>query len=137
MTARPYARKSIFDLEAIFERSHSNVGELERLLNELTFRNTAKARILTTKIEQALTALSGRSVVSMPNSRQQFDNDQIDLGRLPSFSPSGKANDARAILAAWTALEALSPQGYKRPEDMASGDRSKVALLERGIPWGP
>ncbi|ELY3191087.1 DNA helicase [Salmonella enterica] len=69
--------------------------------------------------------------------REKFDEDQIDLGPLSSFSPSNKANDARAILAAWTALEALSPQGYKRPEDMATGDRSRVALLERGVPWGP
>lgn len=176
MTTRQYAQKSIFDLEAIFERSRNNASELEGLLNELTFRNTAKARTLTTKIEQALAAISCRSVVSMsgssPSARhpgsastqssqvvppdapativqlrpkatpdpvilQQFGNDQIDLGPLPSFSPSGKANDACAILAAWTALEALSPQGYKRPEDMATGDRSRVALLERGVPWGP
>ncbi|WP_313681881.1 AAA domain-containing protein [Pantoea sp.] len=176
MTTRQYAQKSIFDLEVIFERSRNNASELERLLNELTFRNTAKARTLTTKIEQALTALSGRSVVSMSGSspsarhpgsasrqssqvvprdapatvvqlrpkaipdpvmQQQFGSDKIDPGPLPSFSPSGKANDARAILAAWTALEALSPQGYKRPEDMATGDRSRIALLERGVPWGP
>lgn len=176
MTTRQYAQKSIFDLEAIFERSRNNASELEVLLNELTFRNTAKARMLTTKIEQARTALSGRCVVSMSGSspsarhpgsastqssqvssrdapatvlqqrpkanpapivQQQFGEDQIDLGPLPSFSPTGKSNDARAILAAWTALEALSPQGYKRPEDMTTGDRSKVALLERGVPWGP
>ncbi|BEO21147.1 hypothetical protein SMQC19_44940 [Serratia marcescens] len=132
--------------------------------------------MLTTKIEQARTALSGRCVVSMSGSspsarhpgsastqssqvssrdtpatvlqqrpkanpapimQQQFGEDQIDLGPLPSFSPTGKSNDARAILAAWTALEALSPQGYKRPEDMTTGDRSRVALLERGVPWGP
>lgn len=43
----------------------------------------------------------------------------------------------RAILAAWTALEALSPQSYKRPEDMVSGDRSRLLLLERGVLWGP
>ncbi|MCF1611076.1 AAA domain-containing protein [Serratia marcescens] len=176
MTTRQYAQKSIFDLEAIFERSRNNASELEVLLNELTFRNTAKARMLTTKIEQARTALSGRCVVSMSGSspsarhpgsastqssqvssrdapatvlqqrpkanpapivQQQFGEDQIDLGPLPSFSPTGKSNDARAILAAWTALEALSPQGYKRPEDMTTGDRSRVALLERGVPWGP
>ncbi|WP_161130192.1 AAA domain-containing protein [Dickeya fangzhongdai] len=176
MTTRQYAQKSIFDLEAIFEQSRNNASELERLLNELTFRNTAKARTLATKIEQALNALSDHSVISMlcsnpsahhpssastqssqvapcdapatavqlgpkttpdPVMRQPFGNDQIDLGPLPSFSPPGKANDARAILAAWTALEALSPQGYKRPEDMATGDRSRVALLERGVPWGP
>ncbi|WP_164095792.1 DEAD/DEAH box helicase [Serratia marcescens] len=176
MTTRRYAQKSIFDLEAIFERSRNNASELEVLLNELTFRNTAKARMLTTKIEQARTALNGRCVVSMSGSspsarhpgsastqssqvssrdapatvvqqrpkanpapivQQQFGEDQIDLGPLPSFSPTGKSNDARAILAAWTALEALSPQGYKRPEDMTTGDRSRVALLERGVPWGP
>ena len=176
MKTRQYAQKSIFDLEAIFEQSSNNVSELEQLLSELTFRNTARARMLTAKIEQSLFALSGHSVVAMsasspstrpPDSvsiqssrvvphnspaaedqlqlkaipgsaiREQFDKDQIDLGPIPSFSPSGKANDARAILAAWTALEALSPQGYKRPEDMATGDRSRVALLERGVPWGP
>lgn len=176
MMTRQYAQKSIFDLEAIFERSRNNASELECLLNELTFRHTSKSRTLKTKIEQALIDLSGRSVAYMSGSslstrhpssasmqssqvvsrdapatvlqllpaatpdpvmRQQFGNDQIDLGPIPSFSPSSKANDARAILAAWTALEALSPQGYKRPEDMATGDRSRVAILERGVPWGP
>ncbi|WP_273974804.1 hypothetical protein, partial [Serratia ureilytica] len=68
MTTRRYAQKSIFDLEAIFERSRNNASELEVLLNELTFRNTAKARMLTTKIEQARTALNGRCVVSMSGS---------------------------------------------------------------------
>lgn len=176
MNTRQYAQKSIFDLEAIFEQSRNNVSELEQLLSELTFRNTARARTLTSKIEQALIVINDRSVVAtsasspstrhpdstptqsfqaMPHNatadeeqlqqktipdaaiRQQYDKDQIDPGPLPSFSPSDKANDARAILAAWTALEALSPQDYKRPEDMATGDRSKVALLERGVPWGP
>ncbi|WP_273838132.1 DEAD/DEAH box helicase [Providencia rettgeri] len=176
MTTREYLQKSIFELEAIFERSHNNASELERLLNELTFRNTTKARTLTTKVEQALNAVNDCSVVSTSDSiapafhsdsaftqssevvvhntpettvqpkpeptpdtviGQQFSNEQIDLGSFPSLTPSGKANDAPAILAAWTALEALSPQSYKRPEDMAAGDRSRVALLDRDIPWGP
>ncbi|WP_395515539.1 DEAD/DEAH box helicase [Pseudorhizobium flavum] len=61
----------------------------------------------------------------------------VDLGPLPSFTRSGKKDDPEAILAAWTALEALSPQSYKRPEDLASGDRSRVTHFDRGIPWGP
>ncbi|WP_442977301.1 hypothetical protein, partial [Salmonella enterica] len=68
MTTRQYAQKSIFDLEEIFERSRNNASELERLLNELTFRNTAKARTLRTKIEQARTVLSGHCVISMSDS---------------------------------------------------------------------
>ncbi|EEU9536113.1 TPA: DNA helicase [Escherichia coli] len=126
MMTRQYAQKSIFDLEAIFERSHNNIRELERLLNELSFRNTSRAQALTTKIKQAL------------NSHMNSINDnQVDLDPLPPFLSAGKANDTRAILTAWTALEALSPQSYKHPEDMAAGDRSRVVLLERGIPWGP
>ncbi|HAV8850951.1 TPA: DNA helicase, partial [Escherichia coli] len=126
MMTRQYAQKSIFDLEAIFERSHNNIRELEKLLNELSFRNTSRAQALTTKIKQAL------------NSHMNSINDnQVDLDPLPPFLSAGKANDTRAILTAWTALEALSPQSYKHPEDMAAGDRSRVVLLERGIPWGP
>ena len=45
-------------------------------------------------------------------------------------------NEAMAILAAWTALEALSPQTYRRPEDLAGGDRGCVARLSVGrLPW--
>lgn len=65
MNTRQYVQKSIFDLEAIFEQSRNNVSELEQLLSELTFRNTARARTLTSKIEQSLTALRDRSVVAM------------------------------------------------------------------------
>jgi hypothetical protein len=37
------------------------------------------------------------------------------------------SNAPEAILNAWTALEALSPQTFRRPEEMASGDRNAVA----------
>lgn len=40
------------------------------------------------------------------------------------------------ILDAWTALEVLSPQSFRRPEDLAAGDRAKIASLEnRLLPW--
>lgn len=61
----------------------------------------------------------------------------VALEPLPEYRPSGRKDDPATILAAWTAIEALSPQGYKRPEEMASGDMFRVALLEHGIPWGP
>ena len=42
----------------------------------------------------------------------------------PSVSPAAKGrNEPAAILATWTALEALSPQTYRRLEDLAGGDR--------------
>lgn len=45
-------------------------------------------------------------------------------------------NDSIAILSAWTALEVLSPPSFVRPEDLASGDRSRVAWIDQGqLPW--
>src|SRR4051794_35426660 len=45
-------------------------------------------------------------------------------------------NSPAAILDAWTALEVLSPQPFRRPEDLAGGDRGMLASLAAGkLPW--
>jgi hypothetical protein len=45
-------------------------------------------------------------------------------------------NQPEDILSAWTALEVLSPPAYVRPEDLAGGDRTRVAKLnESSLPW--
>jgi hypothetical protein len=45
-------------------------------------------------------------------------------------------NEPAAILATWTALEALSPRTYNAPHDLAYGDRSRIARIEDGpLPW--
>ena len=45
-------------------------------------------------------------------------------------------DDAKSIVDAWTALEVLSPQTYKHPQDLADGDLKRVAWLDRGsLPW--
>ena len=47
-----------------------------------------------------------------------------------------RASAPERILDAWTALEVLSPQSFRRPEDLAAGDRAKIASLEsRLLPW--
>jgi hypothetical protein len=61
----------------------------------------------------------------------------MDLGELPTIASPRGSNEPCCILAAWTALEALSPQTYRRPEDLAAGDRRCVADLTAGcVPWG-
>ncbi len=41
-----------------------------------------------------------------------------------------------SILDTWTALEVLSPQTFRRPEDLAGGDRRAVASLDEWkLPW--
>jgi hypothetical protein len=60
----------------------------------------------------------------------------IDLGDPPTITPPQASNQPSGILAAWTALEALSPQTYRQPEDLAGGDRSCVADLTGDlVPW--
>lgn len=45
-------------------------------------------------------------------------------------------NRPEDILSAWTALEVLSPPAYNRPEDLAAGDRARVANLgSSALPW--
>lgn len=63
-------------------------------------------------------------------------SEKIELGELPSARPPKSTNEPQAILAAWTALEALSPQTYRRPEDMAGGERRRIAELKMSpLPW--
>jgi hypothetical protein len=58
------------------------------------------------------------------------------VGALPSSPDPRERNEPTAILAAWTALEALSPQTYRRPEDLTSGDRRCVVRLSAvRVPW--
>lgn len=59
---------------------------------------------------------------------------RIDLGTVPSYCHTSGENDPRAILAAWTALESLSPQTFRRPADLAA-NRGNVAYLSTGVPW--
>lgn len=60
-----------------------------------------------------------------------------NFGDLPSFPEPDGADQPSAILASWIALEALSPQTYRRPEDLAAGDRRCVADMSTGrVPWG-
>ena len=55
----------------------------------------------------------------------------------PTRVEIGDASDRpAAILQAWTALEALSPQTYQRPEDLVAGDRGCVADISKDrLPW--
>jgi len=54
---------------------------------------------------------------------------------LPRAMPP-MTNAPKSILSAWTALEVLSPPVFRRPEDLASGDRTRVAKLNGlQLPW--
>ena len=67
-------------------------------------------------------------------------NDRPVAGALPpdpSDAPGELGNSPNAILELWTALEVLSPQTYLRPEDLADGERQRIARFGEGkrLPW--
>jgi hypothetical protein len=79
-----------------------------------------------------------------PNGSKGFDmGSELRRARtpFPSFTglpnARGKARSApAAILATWTAIEALSPATYDEPHDLVFGRRKLVARFKDGpLPW--
>jgi hypothetical protein len=157
---RPYFNRSISDLEALHDASPSD-GRLSRdLIEELGHRSTERALALRRKVEQALrTSRPRASVVTVDTPPRQLGN-EARLARSATAAPVAqaksepppsvqaqapswraspkptKADEPGAILSAWIALEALSPQTYRRPADLAGGDQRCVAMLDGPeLPW--
>ncbi|MBY5868728.1 DEAD/DEAH box helicase [Rhizobium leguminosarum] len=158
MPPRPYLQKTIVELRALFEQSRGDNATLELLTYELSKRTVPKALALSTEIGEVLATLKAGKVavvrtlkpdaipsVEIHSSAVTFEIDSAladapdpfeEVEVFPPFKPSGRKDDPAALLAAWTALEALSPQGYKRPEDLASGERSRIVQLSGpSLPW--
>lgn len=160
-SARPYFRSSIDELQGLFDKARSDVQALRALEHELSFRRTPQAVKLRARVSDALKALAGAQpsgnpslvgtssgVITPPEdsashrhppppSKPARKPPAPEPRELPSFPPPKSGDEPLAILAAWTALEALSPRTYRRPEDMAAGDRRCVFETTTGlVPWG-
>ncbi len=159
---RSFAKKNIVELGAIYEANIANLATLEKLAAELARRRVQKAKELEKKVQTTLHRLRHAAPCLPPRSSAAIQQDLAllmtfsqprepaprghttapdfpveDFGPLPAFKLPGAADDPSGILAAWTALEALSPQTYRKPEDLAA-DRHCVADLTRGaVPWKP
>ncbi|MCB9947475.1 MAG: hypothetical protein H6842_06555 [Rhodospirillaceae bacterium] len=152
MSARPYLQKSIRELEYIFMINRNNTEVCRNLLHELEFRSTQRALRLQREIASA--NVPGKS----PANPASGDNWQTARVTPPSSPPPEPppppANGVpprpvnrpgpkppvtdrpEDILRAWTALEVLSPQGYRRETDMTGGDPRRIARLDdSALPW--
>ena len=152
MPSRPYFKKSIKELEALFAQSSDDAGVLAALKAELGFRNTQRALTLKGKVLAANeNALRAPVREEKPTRKHRVEAKaekpiqsatayplvkkttlkRSDLGPKPPVE-----NSPQDILRAWTALEVLSPQGFKREADLAVGDKSRVARFDkRDLPW--
>ncbi|WP_246793475.1 DEAD/DEAH box helicase [Burkholderia perseverans] len=155
---RPYFDRSIVELEALFVAAQAD-DKLKRLLrDELNHRSTARAAALLQRIESSLqnretsdrglnegenpderAASKGNSSRAGWTQREDFDSraERVQVSSKISGHRLERSNDEpAAILTSWIAMEALSPQTYRRPADLASGDqRCVVALDQESLPW--
>lgn len=129
---RPLAAKSIADLETLFAASGHEPAVCVMLREELSYRSTERAR----KLRKRLGAPVEIKPVQRPITQQPASITTPRSKKIltPPDQPHGAAEPG-SILSAWTALEALSPQTYRRPENCANDDPKCVAPLGGQLPW--
>lgn len=151
---RPYINKSIQELEFIFSQKGSDAGIFNALQHELGFRTTNRARNLKRRLQSAQAELPLKaepkpahtprpeSPPEPPTQDSDANTWSIESQPLPAkpainIGPKPEVtNEPRNILRAWTALEVLSPQGYRRKTDLVGGDVSRIASIENDpLPW--
>ncbi|GAB4369647.1 MAG: hypothetical protein Kow00114_29530 [Kiloniellaceae bacterium] len=151
MKDRPYFNKSTADLEKIFQRNPNDRNTLDLLLHELGFRNRPRAHALQARVLAATKETSRAADKTNENpspdpnggppepSQPQERTPVAQAPARPVSKPGPKppvTNAAQDILRTWTALEVLSPQGYRRETDLAPGDKSRIARFdESDLPW--
>jgi hypothetical protein len=79
---------------------------------------------------------SGRAQGSIAKPAVTTETLRVAIKKEPRQSLPSITNRPDEILSAWTALEVLSPQAFRRPEDLAGGDRTRVTELKgAALPW--
>lgn len=144
-------------MEDLFDQQRDDPAFLENLIAELSERKVARAQALRQRAVQAIgtirkplapVATAGNQNASPAPSPQAKSNSTASSSH-PSFKatpppqlvtpmrgPPRIENKASDILSAWTAIEVLSPPAFRKPEDLVSFDRYRIASIESGkLPW--
>lgn len=160
MTPRPYLQKSVAELERLFEENHADLTLLKRLDTELAQRSVPRARALKEKVVAAIRAqsrtenprMSGPlpATVAIQEQASSFALEHVSTEQTVSSPAAGHqpsqqrlnldppTNKPQDVLAGWTAMEVLSPPSFLKAEDLAGGERNRVAQMSGGmrLPWG-
>ena len=162
MASRPYFNKSIKELELLYQTSGNDPKVSKALLHELGFRTKTRARAQ--KLEDAINSRqqslplnggkepdaspeSSAAKAEPPSAQPTLEPTQneslrhpkpsdVEFSTRPVISKPPVTDKPEDILRAWTALEVLSPSGYRRKTDLAGGDAKRIASIESGpLPW--
>lgn len=151
---RPLFRKGSEELEKLFDQRCDDPQFLDDLIEELSERKTQRAQELRQRAMQARGTIAQRSTVRVDNleparsklpaaisapletpASRASRPASITTGPLPLERPP-ITNDPGNVLSAWTAMEVLSPPSFRKPEDLAGGDRYRIAQIDKdALPW--
>ncbi|MFT3749114.1 MAG: AAA domain-containing protein [Agriterribacter sp.] len=124
---RPYFNETVQALEAIFYANDKDYKTLNELFSELSHRDTQRAGKLKELVIQAMAILN--------NKGERKTTDTKEIKPLVTHNPK-KSSMEENVLSAWIAFEILSPQSFKRPQDLAAnGDIKLVASFHDKLPW--
>ena len=160
MSKRPYLSKSVYQLEELFEANEDNKQIIESLLGELQHRSVPRALKLKHRVVAAsqLAKPLTKTILRKDNAVSQltksiepkqpapldesapipFENSAstISTSTRPTIPKPPITNETENILRAWTALEVLAPQGFRRESDLVGSDHARIAKLDNGqLPW--
>lgn len=128
---RPLFNDSLAALEAQLAERQTDPEWLHLLAKELTFRSTKKARDLQVQVTRLLEASAGPAVVSRVEN--VLPKPELRLNVEDFKRPV--TNYPQDILSAWAALEVLSPQTFRREQDLAGASGSIASLRRGALPW--
>ncbi len=149
---RPYSSNSIEQLEELTKNA-GNSSTLQSIAHELTFRRTRRANRLASNIQDQLNSLDGNSSNSHsvaaeyqqstatdipPCNEQDLEEKEfriLDLEKLYANNTNKVTDPVVARLTCWSAIEVLSPQTFRSPEDLSTEGRNGVAKIENTLPW--
>lgn len=153
MTSRPFFSKSIIDLETMFSERQNEQDFLLSLKYELQFRHVHRAKQLNVlvlealKVSNQLKSTAAKPVknveaiiiktesISVPKQAtppQRALEEKHFISKLKTISPPEVKDKPDDILSAWTAVEVLSPQSFKKPEELVSNDKWKISYPSNG-----
>lgn len=151
---RPYFNSSIEDLESIFAIGKQDANLLRALAAELEHRKTGRARNLAkvvgdwivkhdvTPEAEEINRVAESDQVSVDSDteyQEEFNPPRDSNSRTGTTSrahDSEFTNEVSNIINSWTALEVLAPQGFKKEEDLAGGQKKLITYLNSdSLPW--
>lgn len=160
MQNRPLLNSGIDELERVFDQRRADKAYLKTVAQELRYRKTKRAQDLLARVVAAMghrsttdsgpvdprnvdasvptpnrPPVTGYATTTFPAPAEELPS-QPPRAQVSRTAPQPITNTPANVLSAWTCIEVLSPPSFRRPEDLVSGDRYRIADIEgKPLPW--